>query len=242
MEKLKDEFVNWQLNEWAKDDYPLTEEQVKTAKTLYNRLMNEEFNREKDLLTQEALLAEIARKLSYGETEASTFRQHSDNRHMYTFDMYLEMGQSDTILEVFEKFNIPTSTLQGVKVGVPSQITTDIGNGNTVYVDAFLKPSPDEDETSKLDIYLNGKKIYSYTGEIDAFDWNDFEEEIKNEELEEQESVKLKQINKDGKQRKSKLLKKTVTPDGVIQKEKITYKNGSEQIKFRNAKGRWIKI
>lgn len=238
MKKLDDSFVDWQLKEWAKDDYPLTSEQVNTAKRLYNRLMNEEFNINKDLLTQEALLAEIARKLSYGETEDSTFRQHSDNRHMYMYDMYLEMGESDNILEVFEKFKIPTSVLKGVKLNIPTQVTTDIGDGNSVYIDSYIKPSPDDNDTSKLDIYLNGKRIYSYTSNIDSWDYVNFDN-IQDEP--EQETIEIIQVNKNGNERKSKLLKKIVTPEGKIEVEEFTNSAGKKQIAYRGKNGRFIK-
>lgn len=166
--KLTEQFVEEQLAEWAQEDYPLTVYQEQQAKEMFYKLMNEKQNSSKTLLVQEALLAEIARKLSYGETPDGVFRQHSDNRHMNYFDVFLEDGQSTKILEALEINGIPTDVLKGIKKGVPFHVIKDgveveqrldDGDDGTPHVDYF-------------EIKVDGKTIYKWTPTYD-FDYYD---------------------------------------------------------------------
>lgn len=229
--KLTEQFVRQQLSEWAQDDYPLTVYQEEQAHDMFYQLMNEKQNSSKTLLVQEALLAEIARKLSYGETPEGVFRQHSDNRHMNYFDVFLEDGQSTKILEALEIHGIPTDVLKGIKKGVPFHVIKDgveveqrldDGDDGTPHVDYF-------------EIKVNGETIYKWTPEFEFDYYDDVSVELQKGE----KRVTVVPRTKSG----NPILYTINTPEKTIIVSQVTKKNGKKATIAQDKKtGRFVSL
>lgn len=229
MEKklLDDKFIVDQLHEWAQDDYPLTIAQEIKAKELFYSLMNEKQNITKTPMVQEALLAEIARKLSYGATPDAVFREHGDNRHLNYFDVFLEQGVSQQIQDVLTKNKIPTDVLKGIKKSVPFDMVKD----NIRIVQELSEPPPTP-VVILFQIWQGNKLIYEWTPNgyyepyVDREDFN-FEKAM-------EDPI---QYTRSG----NIILKKVVTPEETKVYEEIKYKSGRTAIIARGKGGKFTK-
>lgn len=235
MKILDESFVRNQLAQWAKDDYPLTLYQEMEARELFYDLMREKQNINKDIPTQEALLAEIARKLSYGETRESVFRQHGDNKHLNYFDVFLEEGASKNILDALNYYGISTDVLKGIKKNVPFDAVID-----GVRVVQEISNGDDGSPTvEKFEITKDGKLVYFWTPRRDYVSY--FDDEYYDEtELEQEKPAPPKQPpkTKSGKPRKGTYLATIISSSGEeITKEVMS--NG--RVAYRASNGRFTK-
>lgn len=240
MKILDEKFVEEQLAEWAKEDYPLTLSQELKAKDLFYDLMKEKQNASKDLPTQEALLAEIARKLVIGEKPESIFRQHGDNKHLNYFDVFLEEGESGRILERLNDYGISSNVLKGIKKNVPFDTTID-----GVRVVQEMSNGEDTSPTvERFAIYKDGKLIYVWYPKSTYFsDYDDeyFDDtELENYKPKERETSipKEQPKTKSGKPRKGTYLGTIISSSGETITKEITSKG---QVVHRDSKGRFTK-
>lgn len=212
MKILDEKFVEEQLAEWAKEDYPLTLSQEFKAKDLFYELMKEKQNASKDLPTQEALLAEIARKLAIGEKPESVFRQHGDNKHLNYFDVFLEEGESGKILERLNDYGISSDVLKGIKKNVPFDVTID-----GVRVVQEMSNGEDTSPTiERFEIYKDGSLVYFWspkTVSVNIYDdYDDFWDDFEPDEMP-KNKIKVPKIEKaDGQKTVKKVTE--VTPSG----------------------------
>lgn len=212
MKILDEKFVKEQLAEWAKEDYPLTLSQELKAKDLFYDLMKEKQNSSKDLPTQEALLAEIARKLAIGEKPESVFRQHGDNKHLNYFDVFLEEGASGDILDILKENGISTDILKGIKKNVPFDVTVD-------GIRVVQEMSNGEDTSPTIErfaIYKDGSLIYEWKPSsmwaTVYDDYDDYYDDFEPDEMP-KNKVKVPKIEKaDGQKTVKKVTE--VTPNG----------------------------
>ena len=225
MKKLDNNFVKNQLKEWSVEDYPLTQEKVKIAQELYDKTMKEDINKNKTLLEQEGLLAEIARKLSYGDTPQNIFREHSDNRHMSYFDNMLESGEAEKIIQALHNNDISTDVLKGIS----KSLNFDYYDKNTGI--RIVQTMTDDEDSSptvnSLDIYKDGQIIYTWSRQK--------EYNINNE---------IYQIKTPTARTKSgnRILKIIKTPQTKITYEEIKYsKLEKTRIVARDSKGRFTR-
>ena len=215
MSKLSNAEVNRILTEFVENnpDRELTENQIQTIIDLFNRLMNENINKNKNLAEQESLITDIAIGLTIkpeGETPEFIFRQHSDNKHLNYFDMFLANGETDKILKALAEHNIPTDVLRGLKRN--QDFDAKIGN-----VRIFQKVAYDENGSisiEKFEIYKDGELIYEW------IPYDEDEMEYDTEFEPEQVEIPVEQPKrKDGKPRKSTYVSTIMTSDDVVIEE-----------------------
>ena len=223
MGKLSSLKINQILTQFA-DENPqieLTESQIQDAIDLFDRLMNEKVNQTKNAWEQEALVTDIAIGFSYGETTDFIFRQHADNKHLDFFDTFLAMGETKKIEKVLKENSLPSSVLKGLKPNQNMHLIQEY-NGDTIEVKGIITFSPDgeKEQNDYLDIYMNGKLIYSWhrnaieeNVEFDDTGFIDYESEKK------QDSIPIQKPRKDGKPRKSVYVGSRVTTDNIVIEE-----------------------
>lgn len=217
MSKLSNAEVNRILAEFAENnpDKELTENQIQTTIDLFNRLMNENVNKNKNLAEQESFVTDIAIGLTIGETPEFIFRQHSDNKHLNYFDIFLAEGETDKILKALEENSIPTDVLRGLKRNEDFDVT--IGN-----VRIFQKVAYDENGSisiEKFEIYKDGKLIYEWIPyNEDEYDYDDMDFEFDEYYRTEPkfEAPKEQPKRKDGKPRKSIYVGTIVTSNNIV--------------------------
>lgn len=242
MSKLSNAEINRILAEFAENnpDKELTENQIQTTIDLFNRLMNENVNKNKNLAEQESFVTDIAIGLTIkpkGETPEFIFRQHSDIRHLNYFDIFLTEGETDKILKALEKHSIPTEVLRGLKRNEDFNVT--IGN-----VRIFQKVAYDENGSisiEKFEIYKDGELIYEWIPyNEDEYDYDDMDFKSDEDYVPEYKFVAPKEPppTKSGKPRKGIYIGTIISSDGeTVTKEKTS----RGQIVYRASNGRFTK-
>ena len=229
MSKLSNMQINEILTEFANNNpqIELTENQIQTTVDLFNRLMNEKVNKNKNLWEQEALVTDIAIGLTLkpkGETPDFIFRQHSDNKHLDFFDTFLAYGETKKIEEMLKEYNLPSDILKGLK---PNQEIDFVKkyDKNVIEIKGNITFSPDgeKEQNDYLEIYLNGENIYSWhrnpiNENVVNNNINSEPYEHNNQEFEDK-APKEQPKRKDGKPRKSTYIGKIVTSNNIIIEE-----------------------
>lgn len=233
MSKLNENEVNFIINKFIEENsgiIEITENQIFETKELFNSLMNEKVNSQKTKLEQESLISDILIGYSYGEKKDFMFRQHSDNKHMNYFDIFLSEGESKKIQSALYKNGIPTDILKGIKKNIPFDITKD----GIQIIQEISDNGEGSPTISKFEIYSDGKLIYKWTQDLEyeEDDYIDYDYYEKEEKIPEQPKTKS------GKPRKGIYLATIINSEGEkITQEKIS--NG--RIIYRDAKGRFTR-
>lgn len=187
--KTIDEFMERNI---GKAELSLNE--IEEIKDMFNILMKDENNANKNVFEQKSLIEDLAIGKSYGETTEKLIRSHSSNKHMDFFDTFLGEGEADKIQEVLYKNGLSASVLRGIKAKKEMYITTKTDAG-LVEIKGKIEPSPDgtNSQDDFFEISLNGKTIYSWTPNYTLVDLPDFEEEYLDEsEPQEKQNKKIK--------------------------------------------------
>lgn len=194
---LNRQFVREHIAKMSMTDYPLTLQQEIEVENLYFELMKEHKNINKDKDTQISLIDEIMHKMYNKETPESIFRQHGDNSHMSYYDVFLEAGESDKILEALHNNDIPTDVLRGVKKNIPFDSTI----GDVRIVQEVERTDDSSPIISAFEIYKGDRLVYEWKRSKD-YVYN-FDIDTKN--------VQAFQFTKSGDVRKSTVVKKIKT-------------------------------
>ena len=248
MSKLSNMQINAILTEFANNNpqIELTENQIQTTIDLFNRLMNENVNKNKNLWEQEALVTDIAIGLTIkpkGETPEFIFRQHSDNKHLDFFDTFLAPGETKKIEEMLKEYNLPSDILKGLKPNQEIDLVKKYEK-NKIEIKGNITFSPDgeKEQNDYLEIYLNGVNIYSW--HRNAINENVVNNNINPEPGEnhnqefENKTPKAPPPTKSGKPRKGIYLGTVISSDGDnVTIEKL--KNG--RTVYRGSNGRFTK-
>lgn len=193
VDKIIDEFLE---RNSGKADLSLGK--IEEVKDMFNLLMKDEANKNKNIFEQKSLIEDLAIGKSYGETTKRLVRSHSSNKHMDFFDTFLGQGEADKILNILSKHNLSPSVLSGVKAKKEINISTETEEG-LVEVKGKIEPSPDgtNSQDDYFEILLNGKVIYSWVPDyilVDLPEHLDFFGETEQQEEDENKKIKVPNI------------------------------------------------
>lgn len=237
MIKLSTLKVNQILTKFAEErpQIELTENQIEDTQILYDRLMNEKVNQTKNAWEQESLITDIATGLAIGEDSELIFREHSDNKHLNYFDVFLAKGESETILKVLNENGIPTDVLKRIRKNVPDNYTVD-----GVRIIQKISDDPNvSPHITEFKIYKDGKLIYEWKPDKPREEEDeDFEPEFNYEPEIEEVVSKVTPPTKSGKLRKGIYISTIVSSEGYTITKEMTSKG---QIVYRDSKGRFTK-
>lgn len=195
VDKIIDEFL--ERNSGKAD---LSLDKIEDVKDMFNSLMKDEANKNKNIFEQKSLIEDLAIGKSYGETTKRLIRSHSSNKHMDFFDTFLGQGEADKILNILSKYNLSPSVLRGVKAKQEINISTETEEG-LVEVKGKIEPSPDgtNSQDDYFEILLNGKAIYSWSPDytlVDLPEYLDYFDETEPQEENENKKIKIPNIEK----------------------------------------------
>ena len=215
------------------DDNPelvFTQEQFNKTINTYYRVANEQVNRNKTPEEQESMLSYIYISFQNNEQQERIYNHFSDNKHMDYFDTFLEEGLSEKILEVLDKYKLPSSVLKGIRKNQPYYGNSP--ENPDVYVEQITNKDidPNTDESIKVvefNIYYKKKLIFYWDIKNGADTGYDFEE---------RDPVKIPKTKKGTAYKGYK--KTIVTSDNNIIFETVTSKG---QTVYRDIKGRFTR-
>lgn len=246
MTKISNLKVNQIINKFIDENpqFSLNSDKIKDIKDLFDRLMNETSNITKNEWEQEALLTDIAIGFAYNESADSIFREHSDNKHMSFFDIFLDKGEADKISKILSEYGLPTEILRGVKPNIDIDIKRSFGK-DTIEIKGMINPSPDgeSEQDDFFEIYLNGHRIYEWNR--NGFEEMEEKNDVKADDIYEPDSDYepseeriAKLYTKSGKLRKGIYIATIEKSNGEVITKELT-SNG--QIVYRDAKGRFTR-
>lgn len=237
-----DEQLYEMIEEWIADNRHMNLQGVSANSIddvveVFNALMGEEVRKYDTAADNETLLHDLL-EMRFGEEQATNFQMMSaygDNKHLGYFDMVLQEGESEYISSILAENNIPTSVLKGISASIPHEgVPIELPDGRMVQIYQDVeKPSPEDSPiVTNLEIYVDGKKIYSWT-------------ERASKEAKLKKIVKKFKITEE--QFEASNIGNTISSITVISnkgkyKEEL-YKTskGNTAIRKRNAQGRFIK-
>lgn len=143
-------------------------EQTSKLVTLFKRVMNDEININMSAADQESMITSLAYGMSKGEKEPLLYREHTSYKHINYFDVFMQKGESDNVLDVLAKYKIPPSVLRGVRIHLPldgDKVFFTNKNGKKDFVELIQKLSKGENGSPVIEYFeikYHDKPIYKF--------------------------------------------------------------------------------